>query len=114
MPMNGSPELLKRAGQSDVVSVCRRLIQFETINPPGNERPCAKYISDYLKSAGYTVELVDHGSSRASVVARLGGSGEVPPLVLCGHLDVVPVGEEKWSRRPFGGELADGKVWGRG
>lgn len=112
--MSGYPELLKHTEQSDVVSVCRRLIQFATVNPPGNELPCAEYVSQYLSSAGYSVELVNHSPSRASVVARLSGSGEVPPLVLCGHLDVVPVGEEEWSHDPFGGELADGKVWGRG
>jgi len=114
MPRNEYLNLLKRAEQSDVVNLCRRLVRFETVNPPGNELPCAVYVSDYLRAAGYTVELVNHSPSRASVVARLKGSGEAPPLVVCGHLDVVPVGEEEWLHSPFGGDLADAKVWGRG
>jgi succinyl-diaminopimelate desuccinylase len=114
MPWTEYSDLLKRAEQSDVVDVCRRLVQFVTVNPPGNELPCAEYIAGLLREAGCAVELIAHSASRASVIARLRGSGDLLPLVLCGHLDVVPVGEEEWTHDPFAGELADSRVWGRG
>jgi succinyl-diaminopimelate desuccinylase len=109
-----SERALSRVDEGEVVDLCRRLIQIRSIDPPGNELEAALFVADYLGRAGLKADLVEHGPGRASVFATLKGSGERPGLVFSAHLDVVPVGAEKWQRDPFGGELAEGKIWGRG
>jgi len=97
----------------DVVDVTRRLIDFDTINPPGSERPCAEYLREVLAKAGFRTQLHDLAPGRASLVARLGdGSGE--PLCFTGHIDTVPLGAQAWTHDPFGGEIAGGRLYGRG
>lgn len=105
---------LEFAQEGEVIAVCQKLVQLISVNPPGNERAVAGYVADYLRTAGVQVELVDHGPDRASVLARLKGTGERPGLLYSAHLDTVPVGKEKWLHEPFSGELAEGKLWGRG
>jgi succinyl-diaminopimelate desuccinylase len=100
--------------ESEVIKFCQDLVRIETVNPPGNELEAAEYVASTLKKFGLNVELIKHDSTRASVLARLKGSGRKPALLYNGHLDTVPVGTEKWIHEPFSGEVADGKVWGRG
>lgn len=111
MMMDG---VLERIDEDAVVDVCRRLVQFKTVDPPGEELEIARYAATYLRDAGLEAEVMDHGSDRGSVVARLKGRAERRPVVFCGHLDVVPTGSEPWEHDPFGGALAEGRVWGRG
>jgi len=106
--------LLERIDGEDVINLCSELIKFKSINPPGDELEVAGYVADILSKAGLAVDVISHAPTRASVVARLKGSGEVTPLLYSGHLDVVPVADEEWLHDPFGGEVADGKIWGRG
>ena len=96
------------------VELLRQLIRFDTTNPPGNEADCVAYIRRLLEDAGCDVELYAKDPARPNLVARLRGRGERPPLLLQGHVDVVTTAGQKWSRPPFGGELVDGWVWGRG
>ena len=98
---------------SDVVDLLRNLIRVDTSNPPGRETPAAIVVRDYLSAAGLDAELVAKDPERANVVARLRG-GDGPTLAFLGHLDVVPARRERWSVDPFGAELRDGEVWGRG
>ena len=108
-------EYLRNAvGEVEIADLCSELIRFRSINPPGGEREIAEYVGQVLDAAGLEVEMLRHSPSRASVLARLRGSGELPGLVYSGHLDVVPVGAEEWVQDPFGGVVSDGKVWGRG
>lgn len=100
--------------ESEVVEVCRELVRRKSVNPPGNEREAALYAAEYLRRAGCEVELVEHAPERASVLARLKGSGGAGGILLSAHLDTVPVGVETWKHDPFTGEVAEGKVWGRG
>ena len=51
------------------------LIRFKTINPPGDEEPCARHIAGILENAGFDIELVPFGQGRAQLIARIGGSG---------------------------------------
>lgn len=93
------------------------LIQIQTVNPPGNELPAILVVKDILESAGIpgdTIKIIESGPNRANLVARLKGNGSERPLLLSGHVDVVPVEVERWSHDPFGGEVIDGVVWGRG
>ncbi|HLK38801.1 MAG TPA: M20/M25/M40 family metallo-hydrolase [Polyangiaceae bacterium] len=92
----------------------KQLLRIDTTNPPGNERAAADYIARVLGGAGIPFRVVEAAPTRASLVARLPGSGKGAPLLLSGHLDVVPAEPERWRHDPFGGEEHDGCIWGRG
>jgi acetylornithine deacetylase/succinyl-diaminopimelate desuccinylase-like protein len=91
------------------------LIRLDTTNPPGNERLATDFIGRALLGAGLDGTLVEAAPTRANLITRLAGRDPtMPPLMLSSHTDVVPVEAGRWSRAPFGGELADGCIWGRG
>jgi acetylornithine deacetylase/succinyl-diaminopimelate desuccinylase-like protein len=92
----------------------KHLLRIDTTNPPGNERPAADYLASVLAKEGIEYEIVESAPTRASLVARLRGTGKHAPLLLNGHLDVVPVERDKWRHDPFTAEEHDGCVWGRG
>jgi succinyl-diaminopimelate desuccinylase len=98
----------------DAVELTRRLIAFDTVNPPGRERACAEFLAGLLTDVGFRVELASFGADRANLVATRGGSGGAPPLVFTGHIDVVPLGSRGWRHDPFGGAVIDGRLHGRG
>jgi succinyl-diaminopimelate desuccinylase len=98
----------------DVISLTRELISHDTINPPGNEAVLADKLGKLLKDHGFTVTLSGYGSNRLHLVAEKGLSGSVPPLVLSGHLDTVPLGAKTWKRDPFSGITEGDKIFGRG
>jgi len=106
--------LLDSIEEAAVTELCRDLVRFKSVNPPGDELEVAQYVADVLGEAGLSVEIVPHTSTRASVLATLKGSGEVPAVLFTGHLDVVPVGAQAWEHDPFAADIADGKLWGRG
>ncbi len=81
----------------------------------GQEVRNAELLAAVLDGTGVDLELVHAAPGRTSLIARIEGSDpHAPSLCLNGHTDVVPVTPEGWSRDPFGGELVDGEVWGRG
>jgi acetylornithine deacetylase/succinyl-diaminopimelate desuccinylase-like protein len=95
------------------------LIRNECVNDgspdSGDEGRNADLLQTYLEGAGLGVERFDSRPGRTSIVARIEGRDPTAPaLCLMGHTDVVPVNADGWSRDPFGGELIDGEVWGRG
>lgn len=93
----------------------RALLRLDTTNPPGNELIAANYIADTCRAAGIEAEVVESRPGRGNVVARLRAANPMArPLMLTGHTDVVGVERGRWSTDPFGGELRDGYVWGRG
>jgi acetylornithine deacetylase/succinyl-diaminopimelate desuccinylase-like protein len=107
----------------------RGLIRIPSVNPPeggpdvaagrdpiGGETAAAAYCAEALSEARIEAEVIEMAPGRGSCFARLRASGTTtePPLILLSHIDVVPVDAESWSRDPFGGELVDGVVWGRG
>ena len=104
------------AGMStaDAVALTRDLLRFDTVNPPGQERDCAKHAGAMLREWGYKVEFHEYEEGRTSVIARAGGSDAKPPLCMTGHLDVVPLGTRKWSKDPFAGEADGDRLFGRG
>ncbi len=91
----------------------QRLIRFDTSNPPGGERECIDWVSSLLDGLDCEVRILARSPERPNLIARLRGRGEAPPLLLQGHVDVVPARGE-WSHAPFGGEIDGGFVWGRG
>ena len=98
----------------DAISLTRDLLRFDTVNPPGRERDCARMAGALLKEWGYDVRYFEYADTRTSVVARLGSADHRKPLCLTGHLDVVPLGSRKWSKDPFAGEADGDKLYGRG
>ena len=89
------------------------LIRFETVNPPGGERACVQYVDGLLTEAGIATETLAAEAERPNLLARLPG-GDAPPLLLQGHVDVVPTDGQEWDEPPFSGVRRDGFVWGRG
>ncbi len=100
--------------RDEAVKHLQELIRIKTVNPPGNETLAAEYVADVLNQEGIEVKVIESAPGRGNVIARLRGKGDGGPLLLLSHLDVVPVEEAKWERDPFGGELVDGYIWGRG
>ncbi len=81
----------------------------------GGERRNADVLATYLEGAGLEIERFTSRGDRTSVVARLRGTDpSAPKVCLMGHTDVVPVNPAGWDHDPFGGEIIDGEVWGRG
>ena len=99
---------------ADAVALTRSLLGFDTVNPPGRERDCARYAGAMLQEWGFKVDYHEYADSRTSVVARLGGSDRKAPLCLTGHLDIVPLGARPWTKDPFRGETAGDRLYGRG
>lgn len=99
----------------DGLQLTRRLIGFDTINPPGRERPCVEYIAGLLQQGGFETRLHEYEAERTSLVARLPASSATRrPIVFSGHIDTVPLGLASWSVSPFEGEVRDGRLYGRG
>jgi acetylornithine deacetylase/succinyl-diaminopimelate desuccinylase-like protein len=101
----------------EVVEICRDLIRMDTTNygdgsGPG-ERKAAEHVAALLSEVGIEPEIYEGVAGRSNVVARW-GSGDGSPLLLHGHLDVVPAEADDWSVHPFSGEVQDGYLWGRG
>lgn len=92
----------------------QHLIRFDTTNPPGNEAACIAYIDDLLRGAGIETTLLEKVPGRPNLIARLAGEGHAAPLLLYGHVDVVTTANQPWTRPPFGGDISDGVIWGRG
>jgi len=102
----------------EVVELCRELIRIDTSNygdadGPG-ERKAAEYAAALLDDVGIESRLYEPEPGRTSLVARWGGGAGRAPLLVHGHLDVVPAAAEDWQVDPFSGEIRDGFVWGRG
>lgn len=99
--------------QDEAVEVLSKLIQFNTVNPPGNERACLEWLAAYLSDAGLQVELDGAEPERPNLVATL-TRGDGPALGYLSHVDTVLADREDWSADPWGAELRDGFLYGRG
>jgi acetylornithine deacetylase/succinyl-diaminopimelate desuccinylase-like protein len=98
----------------EVVELLREYLTIDTTNPPGDVSAAADWLEALLRSEGF--EQARHGPSpdKPSVVATLGAGPAANAFILAHHMDVVPVVPDDWSVAPFGGELRDGFIWGRG
>lgn len=98
----------------DCIGHLQALIRMDTVNPPGQEISVARYLDDVLRGAGIQRTLLEPAPGRAALVGRLKGSGRARPVLLLAHMDVVGVERDKWTTKPFGAEILDGFVYGRG
>jgi acetylornithine deacetylase/succinyl-diaminopimelate desuccinylase-like protein len=114
-----SPITAAEEAEEEVVGICQDLIRIDTTNPgdhsgPG-ERVAAEYVAGLLAEVGLEPQVFESHPKRTSLVARMAGEDRArPALLIHGHLDVVPANAKDWQRDPFGGDIADGCVWGRG
>ena len=92
-------------------------LRINTSNPPGNELASARWLADVLAKEGIESRILDTaelGAGRANFYARLPGSSGGRGIALVHHMDVVTATPKDWMVDPFGGEIRDGHVWGRG
>jgi acetylornithine deacetylase/succinyl-diaminopimelate desuccinylase-like protein len=99
---------------ADATALLQRLIRFNTVNPPGNEREAQEFLKGYLERGGFECELVGAVPERPNLIARLRGSSAGRTLCFLSHVDTVLASPDDWSVDPWSGELRDGYVWGRG
>ncbi len=101
--------------QEEAIDVLARLIRFDTVNPPGNERACQEWLKQYLEDAGLECELLcAENPERPNLIARVRGEGDGPVLGYLSHVDTVLADPADWRHDPWSGEVHDGALWGRG
>lgn len=103
-----------RTRRDELVELTRSLVRLKTENPPGDMREITDFAASYFREAGIPVERYEPVRGRVSLVATVRGRGP-RTLAFNGHLDVVPAGDAAlWRVDPYGGEVIDGLIWGRG
>ncbi len=96
------------------IELTQTLVRIPSENPNGDEIAVGRYVAEWLREHEIETEVRPVEGERANVLGRLRGNGG-PPLVLIAHLDTVPIGDaHKWQYNPFGGEIVDGLLYGRG
>ena len=104
-----------RTAQDEVTDLLVDLIRINTANPTHPERPAAEWVAEKLDEVGIDSQIIEAAPGRASTIARVEGSDSSrPPLLIHGHLDVVPADAAEWSVDPFAGEVKGDYIWGRG
>lgn len=99
--------------KKEAVLDLQALLRINTTNPPGREQAAAEFIAERLREDGLEPILLDSAPERSNLIVRIDGEEDLAPLLLSAHTDVVPaVG--KWTHPPFGGEIHEGQIWGRG
>jgi acetylornithine deacetylase/succinyl-diaminopimelate desuccinylase-like protein len=103
------------AAQDEAIELLGELVRINTSNPTHPERPAAEWVAAKLDEVGIGSQIIEAAPGRASTVARIeGADSSRAPLLIHGHLDVVPADPSEWSVDPFAGEIRDGYLWGRG
>src|SRR5262244_1778532 len=118
MPMEPAKRrLLERIDRDrDLLIAClQEFIRCRTPNPPGDTRSAARHVRTLLDAHGVTYQVIAPNETMPNIVANFTAGKPGRHLALNGHIDVFPVGSgEGWTRDPWGGELVDGKIYGRG
>ncbi len=96
------------------ITVLRDLIRLDTTNPPGNEAAAVKVLQELIEAAGVKTTILSKDPERPNLLARITGRGEAPPFLMQGRVDVVTTADQAWDYDPFGAEIVDGFLWGRG
>lgn len=108
--------LMSLIDASRLTSLVQDLVRIPSVNPPGDEKPVAEYLLKLLMDWGFETRRIDEPDPRRpQILAVLPGSGKRAPVILNGHMDVVPAGDpSKWTGDPFSGGLRGGRIYGRG
>lgn len=103
------------AVEAEALKTLQGYVRINTSNPPGDVTKAADYLSAILTREGVNVKRYESAPGRSILLARLKGNGTGgKAILLLSHMDVVPTDPSRWTRDPFGAEIADGKMWGRG
>ena len=107
------------AARDEIIGLCQALVRVPSINtgvmPTGNETPAAQILQAKLAADGIDSEILESAPNRGNFIARLAGSAGTPRLLYLSHTDVVPVEDEgAWTHPPFGAEIHEGRIYGRG
>jgi succinyl-diaminopimelate desuccinylase len=103
------------ADKDQLITFLRGFLRAKSPNPPGDTREATSYITDYLDGKGVEYQVVGPDPEKPNIVSTFQSPVEGKKLILNGHIDVFPVGSgEGWSQEAWGGELVDGKIYGRG
>lgn len=100
--------------RDEAVELLSGYLQVDTTNPPGRELFGAIFLQKLLEKEGFESTILESQPERGNLLCRMRGSGELPPLILLHHIDVVPAEGEKWKYPPYSGKVVDGEIWGRG
>jgi acetylornithine deacetylase/succinyl-diaminopimelate desuccinylase-like protein len=100
--------------QPEAIKLLSRYLKIDTTNPPGNENKGAAFFADILDKEGIDYKTYEAIPGRQSIRAAIPGTGEKGAVILLNHIDVVPAEAGQWSFNPFGGEVKDGLIYGRG
>ena len=104
-----------KAVDAEAQKTLQGYVRINTSNPPGDVTKAADYLFGILTHEGISVTRYESGSGRSILLARLAGDGSGGKAILLeSHMDVVPTDPSRWSHDPFGAEIADGRMWGRG
>lgn len=103
-----------KAVEAEAVKTIQSYLRIDTSNPPGDVSKAADFLLGIFEREGIPAKRFESAPGRSIVLARLEGSGNAKPLLLLHHMDVVPTDSSRWKRDPFGGEIAEGRIWGRG
>jgi len=107
--------VLKAIDPEETIEFLQDLVRVPSVNPPGDVRRAIQLCDDKLATAGFETKTVGATPEKVNVIGTLQGAEAGPRLAFNAHLDVVPIGEEAaWTHPPFGGELAHGRIYGRG
>lgn len=107
--------ILAALDETEVIGLAQTLIAIDSTNPPGREQRIAEALAAHAAAGGLDADLVPVSAGRSNVFVRLRGRDSAAGRVAyCGHLDTVVAGAAQWRRDPFGGEIVDGVLWGRG
>ena len=112
-------DVLSRIDPDELIALTRDLVRIPSVVRPGDptatEAAVAAYVERWLRAEGFTIEVHEVAPGRPNVLASLGDAAAGPTLLLEGHTDVVTEGNAaEWSHAPFGGDLVDGRIYGRG
>jgi acetylornithine deacetylase/succinyl-diaminopimelate desuccinylase-like protein len=114
MAVRDIPAIDAEALTAEATRHLQALLRCDTTNPPGNEYLAAAYLREQLLAESITPHVIEPAPGRVSLYARLPGTGAERPLLLVAHTDVVPVERDRWGADPFGGEIRDSFIYGRG
>lgn len=100
---------------NNVLSIIQQLIRIRTHQPEGDEADAVKYILTLLDRTQMSCQIVQHGQNRSSLIVRIKGKGEKPPVLFMGHLDTIGLASTReWKHYPYGADFDGSFVYGRG